>query len=112
VCSPEFFSTAQVCDNPIYQKKKRERIEADRKSIHHEESSEDKLAIRNKNRSTNIQSDKLDKLIDLQENNYIVSELSGYLSCSQRLDGFWQFCLDRNILFRKYNGKATELDSG
>jgi hypothetical protein len=62
-----FFSTPQVFNNPIYQKKQKEIIEADKKLIDDEESSEDKFSVENKNRSINIQSDKLDKLIELQE---------------------------------------------
>jgi len=65
VISPEFSSAPQVCDNPIYYQKKR--IEVDQKSIQHEESSEEKFAIKNKKRSINIQSDRLDRLIELQE---------------------------------------------
>ena len=61
-----FFSTPQVFNNPIYQKKQKEIIEADKRLIDDEESSEDKFAVE-KNRSINIQSDKLDKLIELQE---------------------------------------------
>ena len=67
VNSTAFFSAPQIFNNPIYQKKKKEIIEADKKIINDEESSEDKFSVENKNRSINIQSDKLDKLIELQE---------------------------------------------
>lgn len=67
VISPEFSSTPQVCDNPIYYINKKEIIEADQKLIHNEDFSQQKFAIENKNRSANIQSDKLDRLIELQE---------------------------------------------
>jgi len=67
VNSTAFFSAPQVFNNPIYQKKKKEIIEADKKIINDEESSEEKVSVENKNRSINIQSDKLDRLIELQE---------------------------------------------
>jgi len=66
VASTAFFSTPQVFDNPIYQKKQKEIIEADKKLIVDEESSENKFAVENK-KLINIQSDKLDKLIEIQE---------------------------------------------
>jgi hypothetical protein len=67
VNSTDFFSAPQIFNNPIYQKKKKEIIEADKKIINDEESSEEKVSVENKNRSINIQSDKLDRLIELQE---------------------------------------------
>jgi hypothetical protein len=67
VNSTAFFSAPQIFNNPIYQKKKKEIIEADKKLIDDKESSENKFAVDNKNRSINIQSDKLDRLIELQE---------------------------------------------
>ena len=67
VISPEFSSTPQVCDNPIYYINKKETTETDQNSIHYEDSPERRGAIENRNRSANIQSDKLDRLIELQE---------------------------------------------
>ena len=67
VSSTAFFSTPQVFDNPIYQKNIKEATETDQNSIHYEDSPERRGAIENRNRSINIQSDKLDKLIELQE---------------------------------------------
>jgi len=67
VTSTEFLSTPKSFYNPIYQKKQKEIIEADKNLIADEESSENRLAVENKNRSINIQSDKLDRLIEIQE---------------------------------------------
>ena len=62
-----FFSTPQVFDNPIYQKKKKEIIEADKKQNKSDESFRDEREIASSNRSVNSNSDKLDRLIELQE---------------------------------------------
>ena len=63
----EFFSTPQVFDNPIYQKNKKEIIEADKKQNKSDESFRDEREIANSNRSVNSNSEKLDRLIELQE---------------------------------------------
>lgn len=67
VNSTAFFSTPQVFNNPIYQKKKKEIIEADKKQNKSDESFSDEREITNSNRSVNYNSDKLDRLIELQE---------------------------------------------
>ena len=62
-----FFSTPQVFDNPIYQKKKKEIIEAEKEQNKSDESFRDEREIANSNRSVNSNSDKLDRLIEIQE---------------------------------------------
>ena len=62
-----FFSTPQVFNNPIYQKNKKEIIEADEKQNKSDESFRDEREIANSNRSVNSNSDKLDRLIEIQE---------------------------------------------
>lgn len=68
VSGTAFFSTPQVFNNPIYQKKKKEIIEADEKQNKSDESFRDEREVANSNRSVNYNSDKLDRLIELQEN--------------------------------------------
>ena len=62
-----FFSTPQVFDNPIYQKNEKEIIEAEKEQNKSDESFRDEREIANSNRSVNSNSDKLDRLIELQE---------------------------------------------
>ena len=67
VNSTAFFSTSQVFDNPIYQKKKKEIIEAEKKQNESDHSLRDEREISNSNRTVNSNSDKLDRLIEIQE---------------------------------------------
>ena len=67
VNSTAFFSAPQVFNNPIYQKNKKEIIEADKKQNKSDESFRDEREIENSNRSVNSNSEKLDRLIELQE---------------------------------------------
>jgi hypothetical protein len=62
-----FFSTPQVFNNPIYQKNKKEIIESDKEQNKSDESFRDEREITNSNRSVNSNSEKLDRLIELQE---------------------------------------------
>ena len=89
VNSTAFFSNPQIFKNPIYQKKQKEIIEADKKLIDDEESSEDKFAVENKNRSINIQSDKLDRLIELQEKQLYWIRIIGIPFLFASLGGFF-----------------------
>lgn len=68
VSSTAFFSAPQVFNNPIYQKKNKEIIEADKKQNESDQSFRDESEVANSNRSVNFNSEKLDRLIELQEN--------------------------------------------
>lgn len=88
VSATAFFSTPQVFNNPIYQKNKKEIIEADEKQNKSDESFRDEREIANSNRSVNSNSDKLDRLIEIQEKQLYWIRIIGIPFLFASLGGF------------------------
>ena len=89
VNSTAFFSAPQVFNNPIYQKNKKEIIEADKKQNKSDESFRDEREIENSNRSVNSNSEKLDRLIELQEKQLYWIRIIGIPFLFASLGGFF-----------------------
>lgn len=101
VSSTAFFSTPQVFDNPIYQKNIKEATETDQNLLHCEDSSERREAIET-NRSINIQSDKLDKLIEIQEKQLFWIRFFGVITVISMVFAFFYVIIVMNSGYRRY----------